>query len=98
MEDEKEIKRPKKDFNFSFLKGTEKIEYIKNHTNGLNNIDLNEVKQLEADMEGDVVRKELQNVRELAQRFDITGTPYLIIGEQAFPGAIPYSRIVDALK
>lgn len=57
-----------------------------------------DTKQLEADMEGDVVKAELQNVRELAQRFEISGTPYLIIGDQAFPGAIPYARIVEALK
>ena len=57
-----------------------------------------DTKQLEADMEGDVVKAELQNVRELAQRFEISGTPYLIIGDQAFPGAIPYARIIDALK
>ena len=57
-----------------------------------------DTKQLEADMEGDVVRQELQNVRELAQRFEITGTPYLIIGEKAYPGYIPYARIIDALK
>lgn len=57
-----------------------------------------DTKKLEADMEGDVVAKELQNVRELAQRFEISGTPYLIINDQAFPGAIPYARIVEALK
>ena len=57
-----------------------------------------DTKQLEADMEGDVVKAELQNVRELAQRFEISGTPYLIIGDKAFPGAIPYSRIIEALK
>lgn len=57
-----------------------------------------DTKQLEKDMEGEVVQKELQNVRELAQRFEISGTPFLIIGEQAFPGAIPYSRIIEALK
>ena len=37
MENAKYIKRPKKDFNFSLLKGKERIEYIKEHTNGLNN-------------------------------------------------------------
>ena len=57
-----------------------------------------DTKQLEKDMEGDVVKAELQNVRELAQRFEISGTPYLIIGDQAFPGAIPYARIIEALK
>ncbi len=57
-----------------------------------------DVKQLEADMEGEVVTRELANVRELAQRFEISGTPYLIIGDKAFPGAIPYARIIEALK
>ncbi len=57
-----------------------------------------DTKKLAEDMEGDVVKAELQNVRELAQRFEISGTPYLIIGDQAFPGAIPYSRIIEALK
>ena len=54
IENAKYIKRPKKDFNFSLLKGKERIEYIKEHTNGLNNINLNEVKQLEADVWGNV--------------------------------------------
>ena len=54
--------------------------------------------KLASDMESDTVRAELQNVRELAQRFEINGTPFLIIGEQAFPGMIPYSRIIEALK
>ena len=57
-----------------------------------------DTKKLAEDMKGEVVRNELRNVRELAQRFEITGTPYLIIGEKAFPGAIPYSRIMEALK
>ena len=57
-----------------------------------------DTKQLETDMEGDTVKAELQNVRELAQRFEINGTPYLIINDKAFPGAIPYAQIVDALK
>jgi len=57
-----------------------------------------DTKKLAADMEGDEVKAELQNVRELAQRFEISGTPYLIIGDQAFPGAIPYAKIIEALK
>lgn len=57
-----------------------------------------DTKKLAADMEGDVVKAELQNVRELAQRFEISGTPYLIIGTEAFPGAIPYAKIIEALK
>ena len=57
-----------------------------------------DTKKLAEDMKGEVVKKELMNVRELAQRFEISGTPYLIIGEKAFPGAIPYGKIIDALK
>ena len=53
--------------------------------------------QLERDMNGPVVARELKNVRELAQRFEISGTPYLIIGEKAFPGAIPFDQIMEAL-
>ena len=57
-----------------------------------------DTKKLAEDMKGDVVEKELKNVRDLAQRFEIRGTPYLIIGTEAFPGAIPYAKIMDALK
>ncbi len=53
--------------------------------------------QLERDMNGPVVARELKNVRDLAQKFEISGTPYLIIGEKAFPGAIPYDQIIEAL-
>jgi protein-disulfide isomerase len=57
-----------------------------------------DTKQLEADMQGEVVTRELANVRGMAQEFEINGTPFLIINEQAFPGAIPYKQIVDALN
>ena len=57
-----------------------------------------DTKKLAEDMKGDVVASELRNVRDLAQRFEIRGTPFLIIGTEAFPGAIPYARIVEALK
>lgn len=53
--------------------------------------------QLERDMKGAVVARELKNVRDLAQRFDISGTPFLIVGEQAFPGAVPAAQINAAL-
>ncbi len=53
--------------------------------------------QLKKDMDGEVVARELANVRDTAQRFEISGTPFLIIGEQAFPGAIPYDQINKAL-
>jgi len=57
-----------------------------------------DTKKLAEDMKGEVVANELKQVRELAQRFEISGTPYLIIGEKSFPGAIPYGRIIEALK
>ena len=57
-----------------------------------------DTKKLAEDMKGEVVARELRNVRDLAQRFEIRGTPYLIIGTEAFPGAISYSRIIEALK
>ena len=53
--------------------------------------------KLKADMKNEVVSRELANVRDLAQRFEINGTPFLVIGEKAFPGAIPYNQIVNAL-
>ena len=53
--------------------------------------------KLKEDMTGEVVAKELAQVRDLAQRFEITGTPFLIIGEEAFPGAIPAEQIKAAL-
>ena len=57
-----------------------------------------DTKKLAEDMKGEVVSRELSSVRELAQRFEIGGTPFLIINNQAFPGAIPYNQIIDALK
>ena len=54
--------------------------------------------KLAEDMNSDVVARELTNVRDLAERFEITGTPFLIINEQAFPGAVPAQQILEALK
>ena len=56
-----------------------------------------DTEQLKRDMGSDVVARELANVREYAQLFEISGTPFLIIGEQAFPGMIPASAINAAL-
>ena len=53
--------------------------------------------QLKQDMNGEVVARELANVRDLAQVFEISGTPFLIINEEAFPGAIPADQINAAL-
>ncbi len=57
-----------------------------------------DTKKLESDMKGAEVAREMANIRDLASRFDISGTPYLIIGDQAFPGAIPYAKIIEALN
>ena len=57
-----------------------------------------DTKQLKQDMQGEVVARELANVRDLAQRFEISGTPFLIVNEQAFPGAVPAQQILEALK
>lgn len=57
-----------------------------------------DTKKLAEDMKGSVVSREMANVRDLAQRFEISGTPFLIIGEQAFPGAVPAAQIEDALN
>ena len=54
--------------------------------------------QLKKDMNGEVVAREMANVRDLAQQFEISGTPFLIIQEQSFPGAIPYDQIIRALE
>ncbi|MDR2770086.1 MAG: thioredoxin domain-containing protein [Rickettsiales bacterium] len=57
-----------------------------------------DVSKLEKDLNGTEVSQELSQVRELAQQFQISGTPYLIINDKVFPGAIPYSTIVEALR
>jgi protein-disulfide isomerase len=54
--------------------------------------------RLEADMNSNVVSGELAQVGELAKQFGINGTPFLIIGDQAFPGAVPAAQIQQALK
>jgi len=56
-----------------------------------------DVAQLEKDITGPTVARELAQVRELAQRFNIQGAPYLIINDQTFPGAIPFHQIMSAL-
>ena len=57
-----------------------------------------DTERLANDMRGSVVSQELEQVREVAEKFGINGTPYLIIGDQTFPGAIPYDQIVNALR
>jgi protein-disulfide isomerase len=55
--------------------------------------------KLEADMAtAREVSEEMTQVQELAQKFGINGTPFLIVGDTAFPGMVPYEAIVNALK
>jgi len=56
-----------------------------------------DTEKLKKDMNNEIVSREMANVRDLAQRFEINGTPFLVIGDQAFPGAIPYEQIMTAL-
>ena len=56
-----------------------------------------DTEKLKADMKNEIVSRELANVRDLAQRFEINGTPFLVINDEAFPGAIPYEQIIKAL-
>jgi protein-disulfide isomerase len=57
-----------------------------------------DIVKLENDMYGSTVAQEMNQVRDLATRLYVTGTPFLIIGNDTFPGAIPYYTIVEALK
>ncbi|MDR1696688.1 MAG: DsbA family protein [Rickettsiales bacterium] len=54
--------------------------------------------KLERDMNSETVNNELAQVSELAQRFNIGGTPFLIIQGATFPGAVPYETIMEALN
>ena len=56
-----------------------------------------DTEKLKADMDGDVVSRELSDVRDMAEHLQITGTPFLIVDGKAFPGAIPYEQIIKAL-
>ena len=57
-----------------------------------------DIERLERDMHGEVAQRELAHVRQLAERFQVQGVPFVIVNDQAFPGAIPYQQIVDALR
>ena len=57
-----------------------------------------DVERMEQDINSETVNQELANNREFAQRFSIQGTPFVIIGDQTFPGAIPFQTIMNALR
>lgn len=56
-----------------------------------------DTEKLKEDMKGSEVAEEMREVRELAQRFEISGTPFLLVEGQAFPGAVPAATIEEAL-
>jgi protein-disulfide isomerase len=56
-----------------------------------------DVKKLRTDMNGDIVKNEMNQVQELAQKIEIHGTPFMIINGKPFPGALPYEQIKKAL-
>ncbi|MDR0967893.1 MAG: thioredoxin domain-containing protein [Rickettsiales bacterium] len=57
-----------------------------------------DIDKMNADMDGEVVAAELAETRAVSQEFGIQGTPFVIVGDQAFPGAVPESTIREALK
>lgn len=56
-----------------------------------------DTEKLKEDMKGSEVAEEMREVRDLAQRFEISGTPFLLVEGQAFPGAVPVATIEEAL-
>ncbi|MHA1540458.1 MAG: DsbA family protein [Alphaproteobacteria bacterium] len=57
-----------------------------------------DVKKLKADMEMPEVMEELRTTREAGSEFGVDGTPFFIIGEQTFGGAISLSDFEKAVK
>lgn len=57
-----------------------------------------DTEKLKEDMKGSEVAEEMREVRDLAQRFEISGTPFLLVEGQAFPGAVPAATIEEALN
>ena len=56
-----------------------------------------DTEKLKEDMKGSEVAEEMREVRDLAQRFEISVTPFLLVEGQAFPGAVPAATIEEAL-
>lgn len=57
-----------------------------------------DVAKLKKDMEDPTVMEELRNTREAGTEFGIEGTPFFIIGEQVFPGALSLGDFEKAVK
>ncbi len=56
------------------------------------------VEKLKADMENPVVMEELRTTREAGTEFGIKGTPFFIIGDQVFSGALSLADLEKAVK
>jgi len=57
-----------------------------------------DVAKLKKDLSGEAVSGELAQVSDLVQKFNVTGTPFLIIGNKVVPGYVPVAEIKNALK
>ncbi len=53
--------------------------------------------RLQADMKSPEIDEQLQSVYDLADALGITGTPAFVVGEQLLPGAVPMSRLEQAV-
>jgi len=57
-----------------------------------------DVDQLRRDLNSEFVQREFANVRESAEALGVQGTPFFLINNRTFPGAIPYEQMVQALR
>ncbi|MCL2369230.1 MAG: thioredoxin domain-containing protein [Alphaproteobacteria bacterium] len=57
-----------------------------------------DVERLRRDLNSEFVQREFSNVRESAEALGVQGTPFFLINNRTFPGAIPYEQMVDALR
>ncbi len=53
---------------------------------------------LKKEAETDSIQKKIQQNIALAQKLGINGTPSFIIGEEFFPGLVPYEKLQDAVN
>jgi protein-disulfide isomerase len=59
-----------------------------------------DVEKLEKDMDDPIVKAELDEARELAQKLELQGTPFYLIGDRTIPGAPEdlHDQLVDKVK
>ncbi|MBN2675707.1 MAG: DsbA family protein [Alphaproteobacteria bacterium] len=56
-----------------------------------------DTEKLAKDMESDQIMAELHKTREAGQEFGVEGTPFFIVGEEVFPGALPLAAFEKAI-